>query len=167
MTTTTSLRNLACGVLCALPAWGLADSLRVPTTLPMHNTVRMNATTVPMVPPAATTPAPVATPTPMARPADPLRVEVGDKTLYAGTMEQQLARLQHKVEVLEQRLAQAEKRLANHRHAYRTPRIQYMSAKSLLGMMWQANDGTKDWLIGLPDSNGQVVERETGPRLLD
>lgn len=165
MTTTTSLRNLACAALCALPIWCLADSLRVPTTLPMNSTVRMNATTVPMVPPAAA-PAPMAMPAPIARPDDPLRVEEVDKALFVGTPQQQLERLQRKVEMLEKRLAQAEKRLATHRHAYKTNGINYMDARSFEDLLWRARNRPNhpDGLIGLP---GGTLHRETGPSLLD
>ncbi len=171
MTASTSIRNLACVALCALPAWGLADSLRLPTTLPLNNTVRMNTTTVPMAPPAATSapvamPAPTTTPVPMARPADPLRVEVGDKTHFSGTTEQQLARLHRQVEALEQRLALAEKRLATHRHAYQTHGINYMNAQSFEDLLWRARNRPShpDSLIGLP---GGTLHRETGPGLTD
>lgn len=159
MTISTSLRHLAYGVLCALPTWGLADSLRVPTTLPMHNTVRMNSTTVPIL-------APAATPAPVARPADPLSVEVGDKALYVGSTEEQLARLHRQVKALEQRLALAEKHLATHRHAYKTHGINYMNAQSFEDLLWRARNrpSNPDSLIGLP---GGTLHRETGPGLLD
>jgi hypothetical protein len=166
MKLTSSLRSLACVVLCALPGWGLADAMRVPTTFPLNNTVRMSTTTVPMVPPpAATMPVPMPPPAPAGQQTAPLRVEEGQKMLYAGTTEQQLARLQRKVEILEQRLAQAEKHITTHRHAYQTHGINYMSAESFESLLWRAkNRPETDRLIGLP---GGTLHRETGPGLVD
>ncbi|MCA1978406.1 MAG: hypothetical protein LDL19_04140 [Thiobacillus sp.] len=140
-----------------------ADTLRVPSTLPMSNAVRMNSTTVPVVP----LPAPPVNSTttesslPLrehitTRPALD-RQEYTGKTMYAGPVEQQLAKLRQRVDELERRLAQSEKRLAEHRHTYTTHGVNQINYRTLRVLLLNAEE--RDGLLSFP---GGTSYRETG-----
>lgn len=72
--------------------------------------------------------------------------------------DEQLARLRRKVEDLERRLAQAETRLAEHRHAYTTPGINQLNYRTVKMLLDHADD--RDGLLSFP---GGTSYRETGP----
>lgn len=154
--------------LIALLAWASAphaDTLRAPATLPVQGTVRMNASPVPLVPlPASPVPGESASFTGKAlperattAPAAP-RPDDAQKMHYAGTPDEQLARLRRKVEDLERRLALAETRLAEHRHAYTTPGINQLNYRTVKMLLDHADD--RDGLLSFP---GGTSYRETGP----
>ena len=142
-----------------------ADTLRAPATLPVQGTIRMNATPVPLVPLSASPPpSESATLTGKALPERAttapaaLRPDDAQKIHYAGPPDEQLARLRRKVEDLERRLAQAETRLAEHRHAYTTPGINQLNYRTVKMLLDHADD--RDGLLSFP---GGTSYRETGP----
>lgn len=71
--------------------------------------------------------------------------------------DQQIDRLRRQVEDLQQRLALAEKRLAEHRHTYSAPRVNQLNYRTVRGLL--DNSGQRDGLLNFP---GMPVQQETG-----
>ncbi len=158
----------ALALLFALPGVALADPVSAPSTLigPAVGSVRaatpvMEVQTTPPVYTGVprvkemnvTRPEPAAQQDIGARPVDKAKLPVGMLPV-----DRQLELLRRQVDDLQQRLAQAEKRFAEHRHEYSTTNlnaINYRTLKSLLD-----NADRRD---GLLHFSSMPVARDTSP----